>query len=73
MPSISPFEIINAGISNQRVSLCIHARSVDVIALNPNGIKSRLANGLSEFFSNEKPGFLMVLEFYLKIFVTDLF
>ena len=73
IPSISSFEIINAAISNLRVSLCIHACAVAVIAVSPNGIKSRLANGISTFFSNEKPGFLMVLEIYLKIFLTDLF
>ena len=38
-----------------RFVLCIPASGADVAAVNPNGIKTLLANGLITFFINGNP------------------
>ena len=57
MSSISLFEIINVVIPNPRIFLYIPATAADVATVNPNGIKTLLANGLNAFFIKGKPVF----------------
>ena len=54
--SISSFEIINAVIPNPKMFFW-KAVSVPDAAVNPNGIKSLLANGFSSFFIKREPVF----------------
>ena len=50
MPSISSFDIISAVVREPKNFLCIPASAADDAAVNPNGIKALLANGLITFF-----------------------
>ena len=47
--SISSFEIINVVVPDPNIILWITQSVVDVAAVNSNGIKTLLANGLSKF------------------------
>ena len=47
--SISSFEIINVVVPDPNIILWITQSVVDVAAVNCNGIKTLLANGLSKF------------------------
>ena len=46
---ISLLKIINVVKSDPNIFLWIAASVADAVAINPNGIKTRLANGLSSF------------------------
>ena len=49
---ISPFKVTHPPFDN-----CILASAADATAINPNGIKTLLANGSSTFFINIKLAF----------------
>ena len=55
--SISSFEIINVAISDPKMLFWITATVADAAAVNTNGIKTLLADGLSTFFNKGKPAF----------------
>ena len=57
MSSISSFDIISVAVLDPKIFLCIPASSADAAAVNPNGIKTLLANGLIRFFINRRPVF----------------
>ena len=60
MPSVSLFEIINV-VSNPKIFFFFFgiAESVaNVVAVDPNGIKIVLVNGISTVFVNGKPVFI---------------
>ena len=57
MSSISSFNIISAVVPDPKIFLCIPASAADAAAVNPNGIKTLLANGLTTFFINGNPVF----------------
>ena len=57
MSSISSFEIISVAVPEPSIFLCIPVSAVDAVAVNPNGIKTLLANGLTTFFFNGNPVF----------------
>ena len=44
-----------------------------LIALNPNGIKTHLGNGLNTFFIKTYQVLVMVLKFYIKALLIALF
>ena len=55
---ISVFVLFGKAKSKERLAepkifLCIPASAADVAAVNPNGIKTLLANGLIAFFIND--------------------
>ena len=52
MSSISSFDIIRVVVPDPKIFLCIPASSADATAVNPNGIKTLLENGLITFFIN---------------------
>ena len=55
MSFISSFDIISVveeGWPDPKIFLCIPASAADAAAVNPNGIKTLLANGLITFFIN---------------------
>ena len=54
---ISSFEIINVVTPDQNIFLWIATFAADAAAVNPNGIKTLLANGLSTFRIKGKPVF----------------
>ena len=56
MFSISSFDIISVG-TVPKIFFCIPASAADAAAVNPNGIKTLLANGLIKFFINGSPVF----------------
>ena len=49
MSSVSSFDIINVVVPEHKIFLCISASAADAATLNPNGIKTFLANGLITF------------------------
>ena len=55
--SICSFEIIKVVNPKPRIFLRILDSPADIVAINPNGIKTLLANGVSMFFINGTPGF----------------
>ena len=57
MSSISSFDILSVVIPDPKIILWIPASAADAAAVNPNGIKALLANGLFIFFVNGNPGF----------------
>ena len=57
MSYISSFDIISVAVLDPKIFLCIPASSADAAAVNPNGIKTLLANGLITFFINRRPVF----------------
>ena len=52
MSSFSSFDIISVVLPNPKIFLCIPASAADAPAVNPNRIKTLLANGLITFFIN---------------------
>ena len=58
MSSISSFDIISAVAPEPKIFLYIPASAADAAAVNPNGIKAHLANGLITFFINGNPVFI---------------
>ena len=65
------FEIITVVVPEPKMFFWI-LLAADVAAVNPSGIKTLLANGLSLFFINGKPVFNMVQEVYQEIFLIIL-
>ena len=59
MSFISSFDIISPVVlwPDPKIFLCIPASAADAAAVNPNGIKTFLANGLIAFFINGNPVF----------------
>ena len=57
MSFISSFEIIKVVVPEPSICFCIPALAADAAAVNPNGIKTLLANGLITFFINRNPVF----------------
>ena len=49
MSSISSFDIISVVVPEPQIFLCIPGSAADAAAVNPNGIKTLLANGLTTF------------------------
>ena len=45
MPSISSFDVISVVVTEPKIFLCIPASATEAGAVNPNGIKTHLANG----------------------------
>ena len=58
MYSILSFDIISVVLPDPKIFLCIPASADDAAAVNPKGIKTRLANGLTTFFVNGNPVFI---------------
>ena len=52
MSSISAFDIISVGVPDPKMILCIPASAADAAAVNPDGIKTLLANDLITFLMN---------------------
>ena len=50
MSSISSFDIVSIVVPDPKIFLCIPASAADVAAVNSNGIKTLLADGLITFF-----------------------
>ena len=50
MSSISLFDIISVAFPDPNIFLCIPASAADADAVNPEEIKTFLANGLITFF-----------------------
>ena len=57
MSFISSFEIIKAIVPEPSIFFCIPASAVDAAAVDPNGTKTLLANGLITIFINGNPVF----------------
>ena len=55
MSFISSFDIISVVVPDPKIFLCIYASAADAVAVNPNGIKTLLANGLITLFINGNP------------------
>ena len=58
MSFISPFDIISIVLlllPDPKIFLCIPASAADAAAVDPQGIKMLLANGLITFFINDNP------------------
>ena len=76
-------EVINIVKLDPNIFLCMAASIADSAAVNPNGIKKALANGLSTFPINGNPGFnngpkilikiLPIVEFYVIEFFIILY
>ena len=64
---ISTFEIINLVILDPKIFFLKAASVIVAAAVNPNGIKTLLANSVSTFFLKGKPVLVMDLKVYLKI------
>ena len=52
MYSTLSFKIINVDVQDSKTFSCISVSAVDAAAVNPNGIKTLLANGLITSFVN---------------------
>ena len=52
MPSISSFDIMSVVVPELKTFLCMPASAADTAAVNPNGTKALLANGLVTFLIN---------------------
>ena len=57
MSFISSFDIISVALPDPKIFLCILASAADAAAVNPKGIKTRLANSLILFFISGNPVF----------------
>ena len=57
MSSISSFDIMSVAVSDLQIYLCIPSSAADADAVNPNGTKTLLANGLITFVINGSPVF----------------
>ena len=66
---ISSLEIINVVLPDPNIFLWIAVYVADAAAVNPNGIKMLLANGLSTLSFKEASQFLVMVKVYLKIFL----
>ena len=55
--SISSFDVISVAVPGPEIFLCIPASTADAAAVNHDGIKTLLANGLITFFINGNPVF----------------
>ena len=53
MSSISPFYTISVAVPDPKKFVCIPVFCI--VTVNPNGIKTHLANGLITFFINGSP------------------
>ena len=53
--SISSFRIINAVVPDPNICFWIASSVGDAAAVNPNGVKTLLADNVSKFFANGKP------------------
>ena len=73
MSFISSFEIIKVVVPEPSIFFCIPASAVDAEAVNPNGIKKLLANGLIIFFINGNPALIMDQEVCQEILQIELF
>ena len=62
MSYISSFDIISIVVPDLKIVLCIPASAADVAAVNLNGIKTLLANGLITFLIKGNPVFNNVLK-----------
>ena len=58
MSSISSFDIISVAVPDPQIYLCIPSSAADAAAVNPNGTKTLLANGLITFVINDSPVFI---------------
>ena len=70
---ISTFEIINVVILGPKIFFLKSVSVIVAAAVNPNGIKTLLANSVSTFFLKGKPVLVMDLKVYLKILLIVLF
>ena len=70
---ISTFEIINVVILDTKIFFLKAASVTVAAAVNPNGIKTLLANSVNTFFLKGKPVLVMDLKVYLKILLIVLF
>ena len=70
---ISTFEIINVVILDPKIFFLKAASVTVAAAVNPNGIKTLLANNVNTFFLKGKPVLVMDLKVYLKILLIVLF
>ena len=57
IPFISSIKIINAVVPDPNIFLWIATSAADAAAVNPNGIKTLLANGLSTLQNKDNPNF----------------
>ena len=57
MSFISSFDITSVVVPDPQIFLCIPASAADTAAVNLEGIKTLLANGLITFFINGNPVF----------------
>ena len=57
MSSISSFDVISVVVPEPKILLCIPTSAADAVTVNPNEIKTLLANVLITFFGNGKPCF----------------
>ena len=55
--SILSFDVISVVVPEHKIFLCIPASAADATDVNPNGIKTLLANSLITFFINGNPAF----------------
>ena len=55
--SIPSFDIISVAVPDYKIFLCYPASAADAVVVNPNGIKTLLANGFITFFFNGSPVF----------------
>ena len=61
MSLISSFEIIKDVVPEQSIFFCIPEAPADAAAVNPNEIKTLLANDLITFFINSNPVIVIVI------------
>ena len=73
MSFISSSEIINVVKPDPKIFWWIVASIVNAAAVNPNGIKTVLAYGLSTFLINAIQFLIMVLKFSLKILLIQFY
>ena len=57
MSCTSSFDIISVVVPDHKISLCLPASDANAAVVNPNGIKTLLANDLITFFINGSPVF----------------
>ena len=69
----SAFEIVNVVVPDLWILFLIAASVADAAAVNPNGIKTLLADSLSMSFTNVKPVFCNVQEVYKEILLVYYF
>ena len=70
--SISSFDIISVVVPDPKIVLCIPASAANSAAVNPNGIKTLLANSLITFFVNDILFLIMNQEVYQEILLIVL-